>query len=113
MARDLLAAAMPEALVGPLPDPALARAAETLIQQQSMGSDDYLAAQTLLGILASGVGTLEEPWEILLCADEDDVLALLGKESIGHEVVTSPDGQVYHVHQCSDGSFAAFTPLAA
>lgn len=113
MARDLLTTAMPDALLGVLPDPALARVLETLIQRHSMGTEEYLSAQTMLGILASGHGTLDEPWEVLLCADENDILALLGKQSTGHEVVESPDGWICHVHQCTDGSVAAFTLLAA
>lgn len=107
LSRDHLLAALPDLLKSPASNATLSAAMDGLIRRNGCAS-----ALSLCEVLATGDGTLAQPWEVIMCRDEDDVLELLGKDSQAHEHLLAMDGRPCHVHLCTDGTYVAFVPLS-
>jgi hypothetical protein len=95
-------ALMPGAFLSPGAHVLLAHAHENLGNEPEHQAEMALAAATITGLLQTGDGTFERPYQALYLSDEYDVLYYLGKKSKLQSLVRRENRNLDQ-HTCDDG----------
>lgn len=104
-----LESAMPGGFTNPSLHLLLAEAHRQLGDTEATHREVVLYQAMMSGILATGDGTVTQPWSVLSIAEEYDALQALKKQSVEQSLIES-DGRPLDRHRCSDGSEIWFAP---
>lgn len=114
-AVEKLTAAMPNLLLSPSAHQMLAVSYEELRDEASAAAERKAAQACLTGLLATGAGSQDSPWQVSRPSDEYDVLAHLEKRMQQQEL-RNDQGRSFDLMECEDGTqlwFDITTPFAA
>lgn len=106
-AQKRIAEGMPNLLLAPRAHLMLAFAAEKLEEKDAVEMESYIAGAIVRGILATGDGSAESPWQVTRTSDEYDVLQFQEKEFAGQDLVESGDRKL-DAMKCTDGTVLHF-----
>jgi len=102
-ALEMLSEAFPNLLLSPTAHQIAGFLHHKLGNEDGANMEMMISRACLEGILASGDGTQESPFEVLRVSDEYDLLQFLEKE-MESQSLTEVDGRHFDVMQCKDGS---------
>jgi hypothetical protein len=102
--RTLFGEAQPNLLLSPEAHFLLSLTARELGDSDGADAEKFICFSCVEGILGSGDGTRESPYEILRISDEYDVLRFQGKRMQTQSLVHGDDGCSYDQMACDDGS---------
>ncbi len=106
-ALNLIKASQPDLLLSPRAH-LMASATYKELHQDSLAADEFLQAELCVkGIISTGKGTMNRPYQVLRIADEYDVLGYLGK-SLDEQSTHETENQVLDVMKLTDGSTIVF-----
>lgn len=94
---------LPGAFLNPGTHLLLSEAHRQLGQPEEAEREAVWYRATMSGILATGDGSINRPWRVLMISDEYDVLQALRKVSIRQELVTTAHGECDR-QVCQDGT---------
>ena len=102
-AKDQLMALMPNWFLNPGVHKLLSFIAHKLDDEPAARFEFQLAMILLEGILSTGAGSEDRPYQVLHTADEYDLLEHLDKQS-EHQSLVEKDGRHFDRQDCTDGT---------
>jgi hypothetical protein len=100
---DMLSELMPNWLLSPRVHRLVGLAAEQVGDTDLAQRETYMARACIRGLLESGDGSRERPFQVTHVADEYDLLEIQGKEMKQQRLVTDTAGS-FDVIACTDGT---------
>ncbi len=104
---DMISKSMPNLILSPLAHKLASRAYSKLGREQESGLEKLLFAVCILGILATGDGSIQKPYLVTRVSDEYDVLLMLKKE-LRMQASCESNGRSLDVLMVNDGSSIHF-----